>query len=354
MLFMNCTHHYESPLGGITMAGDGTALTGLWFDGQEHFAETLPAGCTEQPLPVFEEADRWLDLYFSGTYPDFTPALNPAGSAFRKAVWDILLTVPCGRTVTYGQIADKLAKQAGTGPVSARAVGGAVGHNPVSLIIPCHRVLGAGGKLTGYAGGLERKKRLLELEQTMKGNELAMYETLEGEHIRLRKAKEMDYLSMWKNVWGDEAVYQLMLFQPTLTEAEAVDRCHRSIQYQKENYAWFVALKDTDEAVGLCAMKEYEPGRFEESGIGIGTKCQGKGYGREILALLLNLAFMKMNAADFQYGYFHDNEKSKKLAESFGFRYDRSYDLTRPWDGAVKQIDSCLLTREEYLRRLQK
>ena len=169
-----------------------------------------------------------------------------------------------------------------------------------------------------------------------------MYETLTGRHIVLRKAREEDWRSMLTNVWSDEAVYRWMLFQPTLTEKDAVERCRRSICYQKENYAWFVALKDTDEAVGLCAVREYEPRRWEEGGICVGTKCQGKGYGKEIVSLLLDLVFMKLGAADCQYGYFRDNEKSKKVAESFGFRYDRSYDLTRPWDGAVKQIGSCI------------
>ena len=351
---MNCTHHYDSPLGSITMASDGRALTGLWFDGQKHFAETLSPDHAEKNLPVFEEAGRWLNLYFSGRIPDFAPALAPEGSPFRKAVWKILLTIPFGETMTYGQVAERIARETGTGRMSAQAVGGAVGHNPISLIIPCHRVVGAGGRLTGYAGGPERKERLLQLEQAVKGNGPAMYETLEGGHIRLRKAKETDYLSMWKNVWGDEAVYRWMLFQPTLTEAEAVERCRRSISYQKENFAWFVALKDTDEAVGLCAIREYEPGRFEEAGIGIAAKCQGKGYGKEIVSLLLDLVFMKLGAADCQYGYFSNNERSKKVAESFGFRYDHSYELTRPWDGAVKQIDSCILTREEYMRWLQK
>lgn len=162
---MDCTHHYESPLGGITMAGRGHALTGLWFDGQRHFAETLSAEHSEAPLPVFDEADRWLDLYFSGRVPDFTPALEPEGSPFRKAVWKILLTVPCGETVTYGQIAERLAKQTGAGRVSARAIGGAVGHNPVSLIIPCHRVVRTDGSLGGYAGGTDRKNRLLQMEK---------------------------------------------------------------------------------------------------------------------------------------------------------------------------------------------
>ncbi len=162
---MDYTHHYDSPLGGITLAGDGEALTGLWFDGQKYYAETLDPDHEEAPLPVFDEADRWLDLYFSGRIPDFTPKLNLRGTAFRKAVWEILLTIPYGETVTYGAIAERLAKRDGLFRGSARAVGGAVGRNPVSLIVPCHRVVGADGSLTGYAGGVWRKKKLLETEK---------------------------------------------------------------------------------------------------------------------------------------------------------------------------------------------
>ena len=182
-------------------------------------------------------------------------------------------------------------------------------------------------------------------------NNPAMYATLTGEHIVLRKAKETDYRSMLENVWGDEAVYRWMLFQPTLTEGEAVDRCRRSIAFQKEHFAWFVALKDTDEAIGVCAIAEPDPGHFEECGICIGTKYHRRGYGREIVSLLLDLVFRELGAVDCRYGYDRDNIPSKKLAESFGFRYDKSYELTRPWDGTVKEIDSCLLTREEYLQR---
>ena len=175
-----------------------------------------------------------------------------------------------------------------------------------------------------------------------------MYETLEGRKIRLRKAREEDTLSMLENVWGDEAVYRWMLFPPTLTPEDALERCRRSIEYQKDHLAYFVALADTDEAIGLCAVKEDTPGHFEESGIGIGKKHQGKGFGKEILSLLLNLSF-QLGAKDFRYGYFRENEPSKKLAESFGFHYEKTYELTRPWDGAVKTIDSCILTRKEYL-----
>lgn len=162
---MTYTHHYESPLGWMTMAGDKSALSGLWFDGQAFFPDLSPALYTEQDLPVFEQADRWLDLYFSGKDPGFRPPLGLKGTAFRRTVWEILLTVPYGRTVTYGEIAEAAARKTGRARISARAVGGAVGHNPVSLIVPCHRVIGADGRLTGYAGGIRRKQWLLERER---------------------------------------------------------------------------------------------------------------------------------------------------------------------------------------------
>ena len=161
---MEYTHHYASPLGGITLASDGEALTGLWFDGQKYFAATLDPEHEEKPLPVFAEADRWLAVYFSGRDPGFTPPLNMKTTEFRKAVWELLLTIPFGRTMTYGELAARLAQQMGMEKMSARAVGGAVGHNSISLIIPCHRVIGADGALTGYAGGIERKEKLLRLE----------------------------------------------------------------------------------------------------------------------------------------------------------------------------------------------
>ena len=162
---MDYTHHYFSPLGGITLASDGEAIVGLWFDGQKYYADTLDNEHMEKALPVFKETDRWLDTYFCGKQPDFMPKLSMRGTAFRKAVWNILLTIPYGQTMTYGQIAEIVAKQMGFDRMSAQAVGGAVGHNPVSLIIPCHRVVGSNGSLTGYAGGIDKKIRLLQLEQ---------------------------------------------------------------------------------------------------------------------------------------------------------------------------------------------
>ena len=162
---MDYTHHYASPLGGITLASDGEALTGLWFDGQKYFAAALGENHIERPLPVFAEAERWLDIYFSGNIPDFTPELHlRTTSSFRKTVWDILLTIPYGKTMTYGEIAAVIARQNGKARMSAQAVGGAAGHNPIALIVPCHRVVGTNGSLTGYAGGIDKKLKLLTLE----------------------------------------------------------------------------------------------------------------------------------------------------------------------------------------------
>jgi len=146
------------------MAGDGEALTGLWFDGQKYFACSLAADSRESELPVFLETRRWLDLYFGGSEPGFTPRLKLSGTDFRKSVWNILLKIPYGRTMSYGQIAELIAEGKGIAKMSAQAVGGAVGHNPVSIIVPCHRVIGSDGSLTGYAGGLDKKKWLLTHE----------------------------------------------------------------------------------------------------------------------------------------------------------------------------------------------
>ncbi len=162
---MQYINHYHSPLGDITMACNGQELAGLWFDGQKYSASLVKEQAQEIDLPVFSSARRWLDIYFSGAQPDFTLPLKLTGSAFRLAVWKILQTIPYGQTITYGEIAKLLARSKETGRMSAQAVGGAVGHNPISIIVPCHRVVGANGSLTGYAGGIERKIKLLELEQ---------------------------------------------------------------------------------------------------------------------------------------------------------------------------------------------
>ena len=160
---------YESPIGRMTMASGGELLAGLWFDGQKYDggADARERG-EERPLPVFALVSEWLDIYFGGGVPDFVPPLAPELTEFRNAVRGLLLRVPYGATVAYGALASALSARTGK-PASARAVGGAVGHNRISIIVPCHRVTGADGSLTGYAGGTDRKAYLLRLERSVCG-----------------------------------------------------------------------------------------------------------------------------------------------------------------------------------------
>lgn len=162
---------YSSPIGLLTLTADTEALISLEFE-QERYPFTLPAGCrltvfseySENAPESLRQAARWLDSYFSGRKPEFLPPLRPEGSPFRLRVWKELLKIPYGTTVTYGSIAKKLAEEDGRPHMSAQAVGGAVGHNPIGIMIPCHRVVGADGSLTGFGGGIETKKALLTLE----------------------------------------------------------------------------------------------------------------------------------------------------------------------------------------------
>ena len=162
---MDYTYHYSSPIGEITMASNGESLTGLWFDGQKYFASTLSQRHMEKQLPVFDRTCEWLDLYFSGKSPDFMPPVFMYVSNFRRDVYEILMTIPFGETMTYKEVADLIAKKHRIISMSAQAVGGAIAHNPISLVIPCHRVIGTNGKLTGYAGGLDKKEWLLDMEK---------------------------------------------------------------------------------------------------------------------------------------------------------------------------------------------
>lgn len=161
------THHFLSPLGEMLMAGDDKGLSGLWFCGQKYFGLGLDPEHKEKALPVFNQTEQWLQIYFSGKEPDFSVPLHFSGTDFQKEVWKLLCTIPYGQTAAYGEIACRLALQKGLPHMSAQAVGGAVGHNKISILVPCHRVLGSNGSLTGYAGGLERKKYLLELEHIL-------------------------------------------------------------------------------------------------------------------------------------------------------------------------------------------
>ena len=164
---MEYTYSYDSPLGEIILTSDGAALTRLRFDRELPPAERVNSQKTVFTFPIFAEAVRWLDLYFSGRDPGFTPTLRLEGTHFQQEVWALLRTIPYGQTTTYGDLAKGLAARRGLPRMSAQAVGGAVGRNPAALIVPCHRVVGADGSLTGYAFGLDRKRRLLDLEQAV-------------------------------------------------------------------------------------------------------------------------------------------------------------------------------------------
>ena len=160
---MEAFSFFPSPLGELILASDGESLTGLWFLGQK-YAPPLSTDPEQADLPVLAQARAWLTAYFQGQDPGPTPPLAPAGTPFQQEVWRLLLAIPYGRTATYKALAGQLAGQRGLESMSAQAVGGAVGRNPISILIPCHRVMGSDGSLTGYAGGLDRKRALLELE----------------------------------------------------------------------------------------------------------------------------------------------------------------------------------------------
>ena len=159
--------NYKSPLGNITISCDEQEnIVELWFSGQKHFGNTIDAKIIKKDnIKIFDKTKNWLDKYFKGDKPNIKNIpLKPIGTKFRQQVWKILYKIPYGKTITYGDIAKQIGKQKGITKMSAQAVGGAVGHNPIAIIIPCHRVIGKNGNLTGYAAGIYKKKKLLELE----------------------------------------------------------------------------------------------------------------------------------------------------------------------------------------------
>lgn len=181
---MEAISSYQSPLGELLLTADETGLTGVWFPGQKYFAENRNRPVSDQSSEICDEAasmqraeakggsslvleqtKQWLTVYFSGQEPDFMPPLHMIGTPFQLSVWKLLQKIPYGETTTYGEIAAEIAAQKGIPRMSAQAVGGAVGHNPVGILVPCHRVVGSNGSLTGYAGGLDKKRKLLTLEK---------------------------------------------------------------------------------------------------------------------------------------------------------------------------------------------
>ena len=163
---MHYTSQYPSPLGELLLAADDAGLTGVWFVGQKYFARSLAPDSVAREIPLFAQVKQWLALYFAGQEPELEIPIHMVGTMFQKAVWRILRTIPYGQTMTYGAIARQVAEELGIRRMSPQAVGGAVGHNPMSILIPCHGVVGTNGSLTGYAGGIPKKVGLLTLEQT--------------------------------------------------------------------------------------------------------------------------------------------------------------------------------------------
>jgi methylated-DNA-[protein]-cysteine S-methyltransferase len=153
---------YNSPIGELFIVSDGEAINGVWFHNQKFFKSTVDETVENDDLEIFKKVKEWLDEYFEGKNPQIDFMLNPSGSEFRRIVWKILLDIPYGETLTYGEIAKRISPT-----MSAQAVGGAVGHNPISILIPCHRVVGVNGKLTGYAAGIDKKIELLKLEKIL-------------------------------------------------------------------------------------------------------------------------------------------------------------------------------------------
>jgi methylated-DNA-[protein]-cysteine S-methyltransferase len=161
---MEYIHDIKAPVGILTVASDGENVSGLWIEGQKYFAKTLGGNVLKQNLLIFEYVQKWLDIYFSGEEPNFMPPLMPQGTLFQKSIWNILGKITYGQTATYGEIAKQYELENKGRHTSARAIGGAVGHNPISILIPCHRVIGKNGDLTGYAGGITIKHKLLQME----------------------------------------------------------------------------------------------------------------------------------------------------------------------------------------------
>lgn len=176
-----------------------------------------------------------------------------------------------------------------------------------------------------------------------------MIKKLEGLNIILRKACFDDYKAMYKDIWSNEEIYKWMFFKPTFSIDLAIDRIKRTIEYQKTHYSYYIILKKTNEVIGFCGVNEIEPFIYEETGICIASKYQNKGYGKEVLKLLLDLVFNKLNGQMFEYSYISNNLKSKHLALSFNFKYKSQEVIVRPWDKKEMIVEKLYLTKENYI-----
>lgn len=312
---MTYLDHYQSPLGGITISSNGNEITGLWFDGQKYFGSTLPGVCETKKLPVFEETKKWLDLYFSGKAPDFTPPLKMETTPFRRAVWEIMLTIPYGQTMTYGEIAKRMAEQMGLERMSAQAVGGAVGHNAISLMIPCHRVVGTNGSLTGYAGGIEKKMKLLTMEHAdlptlfvpKKGLGLAIVplpkEEWEGTILPMRYTTEHCFdLKMERNAQGYEITFHKQKLDSPVTHVpEAYDFSDRLYQpHWEKAYAWGIVSEQEGTRKLLACIEtcpEEWSNRLMVTELWVHEKLRRQGIGHRLMAIAKEQAWLEHRRA---------------------------------------------------------
>lgn len=313
---MMSTMHYDSPLGGLLLAADEEGLTGIWFEEQKYFAAGLAPEQKEaavQPLPELENARRWLDIYFSGREPDFTPRLHLKGSAFRQAVWALLRKIPYGHTTTYGALAKQL--EAVTGRrASAQAVGGAVGHNPVSIIVPCHRVVGQDGSLTGYAGGMDKKLRLLTLENPAAQRFcLPGVQELRTQRLILHPAAEAEMEAL---ISGTKAA------DPELSEAytEMLTGCREKPEQALWYTAWKLIRRQDGAFVGDMCFKGLPENGRPEIGYGILEEYQNNGYATEAARVLCRWALEQPGVTAVEAETDPYNAASQKVLARLGFR----------------------------------
>ena len=309
---MMYTMHYDSPLGGMLLAADEEGLTGIWFDEQKYFAAELPPEHEEKTTPVLADACRWLDVYFSGKEPDFTPKLHLIGSDFRQAVWALLLKIPYGQTTTYGALAKQLAAEGGK-RVSAQAVGGAVGHNPVSVIVPCHRVVGETGSLTGYAGGIGKKIRLLNLENPAAQRfYVSGTKELRTRRLILRPACEAEMEAL---------IAQTRSIDPELSEAyaEMLAGCRAEPEMALWYTAWKVVRKEDGAFVGDMCFKGLPENGHPEIGYGIQKPYENNGYATEAARTLCKWALEQPGVMAVEAETDPDNAASQYILTTLGF-----------------------------------
>ena len=323
---MQNTAFMDSPIGRLTLCSDGAGLTAIRFDGDG--PEPCPEACFDPADPILAQALRWLCAYFAGDDPGPVPPLHPSGTAFQQTVWARLREIPYGRTLSYGALAAQTAPRPGRARVSARAVGAAVGRNPLPILIPCHRVVGADGSLTGYAGGLDRKFYLLKRERGA---------LLETPDLLLAKASPADWRGLYRNVWSHAETARYMLWSVTTSAAEARARLTRTLAWQQTHEAFTVYLRKTGEAIGFAGFRFVGAETAEDTGVALGPAFVRKGYGTQIVRALCARA-KALGAKTMILSAREQNAASRGLIESLGFRRTETEPRTDERDGSAYRL----------------